>query len=126
MVFKIYNPNPRKRRVGDCAVRAFAKATGQSWDDAYDELVLQGKKDGDMPSSDAVWGACLANRGFRRFAVSSRCPDCYTAKMFVQDHPKGIYVLAFGGHVATAINGVLYDSYDSTSLAPQFYWYKRR
>lgn len=125
-MFELYNPNPRNRRVGDCAVRALAKATGQSWDDAYDEMTAQGKYNCNMPSSDEVWGACLAKHGFRRFAVPSRCPDCYTASDFLRDHPKGIYVLAFGGHVATAVDGVLYDSYDSTSFSPQFYWYKRR
>lgn len=28
-----YNPNPKERRVGDCAIRACCKATGRSWDE---------------------------------------------------------------------------------------------
>lgn len=31
-----YNPNPVARKVGDCAVRAVAKALRISWDDAND------------------------------------------------------------------------------------------
>ena len=27
-----YNPNPRRNRVGDCAIRAVAKATDQDWE----------------------------------------------------------------------------------------------
>lgn len=30
-----YNPNPKERRVGDCAIRACCKATGRSWDEVY-------------------------------------------------------------------------------------------
>lgn len=120
-----YNPNPRGRRVGDCAVRALAKATGQSWYDAYIELTAQGINDGDMPSADAVWGACLAQRGFKRFAVPNTCPDCYTAADFAIDHPRGVFVLGFGGHTATIVDGVIYDAWDSSTLVPQYYWYRR-
>ena len=120
-----YNPNPKGRRVGDCAVRALAKATGQSWHGAYKELISQALYDADMPSADAVWGACLAQRGFKRYAVPSTCPDRYTAADFAADHPRGIFVLGFGGHTATIVDGDLYDSWDSSTLAPQYYWFKR-
>ena len=33
-----YNPNPRRNRVGDCAIRAIAKATDQDWEMAYTGL----------------------------------------------------------------------------------------
>lgn len=121
-----YNPNPNGRRVGDCAVRAVAKATNQSWHDAFVDLIAQSLIDCDMPSSDAIWGACLANRGFKRFAVPTTCPDCYTAADFAADHPIGTFVLGFGGHTATIVDGVLYDSWDSSTLVPQYYWYKAR
>lgn len=125
-MWRLYNPNPKGRRVGDCAVRALAKATGQSWRDAYIELISQAMNDGDMPSADAVWGACLARRGFKRFAVPNTCPDCYTAADFAADHPQGVFVLGFGGHTAAVVDGVIYDSWDSSSLVPQYYWYRRQ
>ena len=79
---------------------------------------------GDMPSSDAVWGSVLRQNGFSRAIVSNVCPDCYTAEDFARDHPRGIFGLAFGGHVATVKDGTLYDSWDSSGLAPQFFWMK--
>ena len=109
----------------DCAVRAVAKALNISWREAYLEIVAQGLEDGDMMHSNAVWGNVLANHGFKRFVVPNYCPDCYTAADFVEDHPQGIFVLAFGGHTATAKDGILYDSWDSSSLVPQYYWYRR-
>ena len=36
-----YNPNPRRNRVGDCAIRAIAKATDQDWEMAYTGLNMQ-------------------------------------------------------------------------------------
>ena len=117
-----YNPNPVGRQVGDCAVRAISKALDVDWETAYTLIASNGFLMGDMPSSDSVWGAVLRQNGFRRFAVSNQCPDCYTAADFCRDHPAGVYVLGFGGHVATVIDGVLYDSWDSSSEIPQFYW----
>lgn len=32
MGFSYFNPNPEGKQVGDCTVRAIAKATGKSWD----------------------------------------------------------------------------------------------
>lgn len=125
MKWSEYNPNPTGRRVGDCAVRAVAKALGISWHEAFKELVAQALIEGDMPSADAVWGNVLARNGFRRYIVPNSCPNCYTAADFAADHPQGVFVLGFGGHTAAVVDGVLYDSWDSSSLVPQYYWYRR-
>lgn len=125
MAFEKYNPNPAGRRVGDCAIRAIAKALDKDWEAAYIEIVMAGFDMGDMPSSDSVWGAVLRKHGFYRAAIPNSCPDCYTAEDFCRDNPKGIYVLGFGGHVATIVDGVIYDSWDSSNEIPQFYWFKK-
>lgn len=119
-----YNPNPAGRRVGDCAVRAVAAALGVDWGTAYDMITAAGYSMADMPSSDSVWGAVLRQHGFRRLAISNSCSDCYTAEDFARDHPRGVYVLGFGGHVATIRDGRLFDSWDSSREIPQYYWYE--
>ena len=124
MIYKHYNPNPTGRYVGDCSVRAVSKALDISWDEAYSLTTGIGREMGDMPSADAVWGAVLKSHGFRRRAVPNTCPNCYTAEMFCLDHPHGIFVLAFGNHVATVIDGYLYDSWDSSREIPIYYWHK--
>lgn len=123
MAYIEYNPNPVGRRVGDCSVRAISKALNMGWEAAYIALVINGLQMGDMPSSDSVWGALLRQHGFYRAAVPDTCPDCYTAEDFCEDHPHGIYVLGFGGHVATVVDGDLYDAWDSSHEIPQFVWY---
>lgn len=123
MAYVLYNPNPVGRRVGDCAVRAVSKALDVDWEQAF--LLLSGAayRMGDMPSSDSVWGAVLRQHGFYRSAIPNTCPDCYTARDFCRDHPRGVYVLAFGGHVACAKDGDLYDSWDSSDEVPIYYWH---
>lgn len=125
MAYRYYNPNPMQRNVGDCSVRAVAKALGTDWETAYIEIMINGYDMGDMPSSDAVWGAVLRQNGFYREAIPNTCPDCYTAEDFTRDHPHGTFVLAFGGHVATVKNGCLYDSWDSSREIPQYFWYRK-
>ena len=125
MAFILYNPNPVGRTVGDCAVRAISKALKIDWETAYIAIIMNGFSMGDMPSSDSVWGATLRQNGFYRKAIPNTCPDCYTAEDFAKDHPYGTYVLGFGGHVATIVDGDLYDSWDSSQEIPQFYWYEQ-
>ena len=125
MVYVEYNPNPAGRNVGDCAVRAVAKALDMDWETAYINIVMAGYDMGDMPSADSVWGAVLRQHGFYRKAIPNTCPDCYTVEDFCYDHPYGTYVLGFGGHVATVKDGRLYDSWDSRREIPQYYWEER-
>lgn len=117
-----YNPNPAGRSVGDCAVRAVAVALETDWETAYAMIAKAGYLMGDMPSSNAVWGAVLRQHGFYRHAVPDTCPDCYTIGAFADDHPKGVYVVGTGNHVVTIRDGIIYDSWDSRNEIPQYYW----
>ena len=120
-----YNPNPTSRNVGDCAVRAVARALDIDWENAYIMIAKNGYAMGDMPSADSVWGAVLRQNGFYRKAIPNTCPDCYTAADFCKDNPYGTFVLAFGGHVATVVDGNLYDSWNSSQMIPVYVWYRK-
>lgn len=125
MAWKVFNNNPTGRAVGDCAVRAVSVALGTDWETAYLMIASNGYQMGDMPSSNSVWGAVLRQNGFYRSSIPDTCPDCYTAADFVREHPRGIYVLGFGNHVATVVDGDIYDSWDSSNEIPQYYWYRK-
>lgn len=125
-MYVYYNPNPTGRRVSDCAVRAVAKALDTDWETAYALIATNGYAMGDVIASDAVWGSVLRQHGFYREAVPNTCPDCFSAEDFCRENPKGTFVLGFGGHVATVVDGNLYDIWDSSNEIPQFVWYKRR
>lgn len=117
-----FNPNPNKKNVGDCSIRAIACATGYRWDDIYDLLSAKGRILKDMPSSNAVWGSVLQDLGFRRKAIPNTCPDCYTIGDFAKDHPVGTYIVCTGTHVVCIISGNVFDSWDSTQEVPQYYF----
>lgn len=124
MAYVEFNPNPTGRRVGDCSVRAVAAALDISWEEAFALMAINAYQMGDVISADSVWGSVLRQHGFYRSYLLNDCPDCYTAGEFAEDHPEGIYVLGFGGHVATIKNGELMDAWDSSKEIPQFVWYK--
>lgn len=125
MSYSYFNPNPYQRKgIGDCTVRAIAKATDSTWDSAYIDLASQGFFLKDMPSSNAVLNAYLHSRGFRRYAISNLCPDCFNFKDFADEHKKGIYILGTGTHVACIKDGRIWDAWDSSMEIPLMYWKK--
>lgn len=121
-MFQQINLNPDKKRVGDCTVRAIAAATGQDWESVYLGLCLEGYRQHDMPSANAVWGGYLRRNGWMRYALPNTCPDCYTAAQFCADHPHGVFVLAAATHVICAKDGDWLDTWDSGDETVLYYW----
>lgn len=124
-MWKYFLNNPVARRVGDCSVRAVSLALDISWEDAYALLAAAGYAMGDMPSSNEVITAVLRQHGFYRKAVKDDCPDCYTVADFCEENPHGTFVLFTSGHVVTAIDGDIYDVWDSSDETPMFYCYRK-
>ena len=120
--FRSFNPNPRTAKVGDCAVRAIAKALDIGWYQAYVMLATEGLTQCDMPSANNVWGAILRQNGFRRASIPAECPDCYTVGDFIREYPEGTYVVALKNHVVTVVDGVLYDTWNSMDENPIYFW----
>lgn len=123
-MWKEYNPNPTRNRVGDCTIRALTIALKQDWDTVFLDLAVHGFCLGNMPSANHVWGACLRSHGFERHVIPNECPDCYTVADFCRDHPIGTYILAINEHVVAVENGDWYDSWDSAGEIPIYYWEK--
>lgn len=126
MGYRFYNPNPAGSFVGDCVVRAITKAEEYPWEETYIGICIKGLELCDMPSSNAVWGAYLKNRGYTRYNIPDTCPDCYTVAMFAKDNPIGTFILATGSHVVTVYDGNYYDAWDSGNEIPIYYWVKEK
>lgn len=123
MSWQYFNKNPYQRSVGDCAVRAVSKALGQSWEQTYVGLCLEGFKRGDLPNADTVWNKYLFDRGFRRHFTPDDGMGAYTVSNFADDNPNGTFVLSMPGqHVVCVVDGEYFDSWDSGNEMPLYYW----
>ena len=124
MGFIVANPNPKNNLTGDCVIRAISLAEEKSWDDIFIELMITSFEMKDIPSANPVWGAYLHSIGYRRNIIPNTCPDCYRVKDFIEDYPKGTYILATGTHVIAVKDGNYYDTWDSGDEVPVYYWQK--
>lgn len=119
-----YNPNPVRKLVGDCVIRAISKSLNKDWEDTYLDIVMKGYVMHDMPSSNDVWGTYLLEHGFKRYVIPDTCPQCYTVAHFVRDNPDLTGILATGTHVIAVGEGNYYDTWDSGNEVPIYYWRK--
>ena len=120
--YRYFQPNPTGTSTRDCVIRAISAVLDVSWDEAFDLIAERAKQMGQTMDDNAVYGSLLRQRGFVRAIIPNSFPECYSARDFVRDHPNGIYVLGFSGHVAAVINGELWDSWNSSDLIPTYYW----
>lgn len=120
-----YNNNPQNKRVGDCVIRAIAKALGKDWNEVYIDLSIEGYKQADTFHSMAVWAKYLKENGWEQKLLPDTCPACYTVRQFCNDHKEGYYILVTGSHVIAVIDGVYFDTWDSGDEVP-VYFFKRK
>lgn len=120
------NPNPLKKLVDDCVIRALSIIYNESWDYIYDELSELGKIMKEPSISNTVWSRYLLEHGFERHIIPDTCPHCYSIRKFTVDHPVGEFILATGSHVVAVIDGDYYDTWDSGNEVPIYYFKRRR
>lgn len=123
-MYQYCNLNPHGLRVGDCVVRAIAKALNQSWETTYIELSMQGFMMGDLLAANSVWGEYLKGKGFSRGMIPNDCPDCYCIEDFADEHPEGTFIIGTGTHATAIIDGVIYDIWNCGEEKPLYYYYK--
>lgn len=116
------NPNPKRKHVPDCVIRAICIAMNMDWYSVYDDICDVGRDDCNIPSADAVWGHYLKLRGAEPFQLPRSCPSCTTVREFCRMYPTGIYIIGTGSHAVAIINGDYYDSWDSGDEVPSFFW----
>ena len=123
-MFVSVNPNPARKLVGDCVIRAISLAEDQEWDKTFLDLSSLAYNSKDMPSSNSLWTEYLHQKGYHRYIIPDTCPDCYSIKQFCYDYPNGTYILATGTHVVCARDGDYLDTWDSGNEIPIYYFRK--
>lgn len=120
-----YNANPDGNRVGDCTIRAISKVLGQTWEQTYAGVAVEGMAIYNMPSANVVWNNYLKRKGFKRYIIPDDLPEDYSVRDFCRDNPKGTFLLALSGHVVAVIDGKYFDTWDSGDEIPIYYWHRK-
>ena len=105
-MYKFYNANTLGRFTNDCVVRAISLAEGKTWDETYEELSMLAQEKGIL-LDDVDFVEPLLDDRYDRVCYNNK----YVGE-FVEEHPKGTYLLTMKGHISCCINGCLYDSFD--------------
>ena len=103
-MYKFYNANARGKFHNDCTVRAISLAEGKTWDETYEELSDIAQRNG-IILDDVNFIEPLLDYRYERV--------CYREKYvgdFIEEHPKGTYLITMKGHITCVIDGVLYVS----------------
>lgn len=110
----------------DCAIRAMAIACDISYCEARN-ILKESSRDGKMGSGAISKGvykedleSALSQFGFKR----KRAPKFEGRKARYQDIPKGRVVVRMARHFAAVVDGVLYDTFDSSEKMVYSYWVK--
>lgn len=119
-MWEYYNPNPKAKNTGDCAVRALSKALNLDWEKAKLLLDAYSMDEAEVETSDLVWGRILAENGFSMKAVL--CRNGCDLNEFCRLHPVGVYVVKLPNHVVCVVDGRFYDSFNSGREKPIYCW----
>lgn len=105
-MYKYYNANARGNFVNDCVIRAISVAEGKSWDKTYDELSNIAQDEGNLlDDMDFVEG--YLDKRYKRVRHYSK-----TVGEFIEEFPKGTFLITMEGHITVVIDGTLYDTFD--------------
>lgn len=105
-MYKYMNKNPFNNQVDDCVVRSISTAEGISWDEAYDKLSNSGRDLGLMMNSVEAVEEYL-NERYDKVPHYSK----YVWE-FIEEYPRGTYLVTMPGHITVIKNGTLYDTFD--------------
>jgi hypothetical protein len=114
----------KKDRIGDCVIRAIAIATQQDYMVALKELFAIGIELGNLPNSEAVYGAYLESKGFvKHKPFRNPKGKKYTVRELpIEDD--GVYVIHTTSHVTTIMNRQIRDSWFCGDSSANSYYKK--
>ena len=117
----VYNDGGRSKyfkgaNVGDCAVRAFAIASGRDYKEVYDLAKTLCKKKGESPRSGLKKRQCdkLGSLLGGEWVCCMRIGEGCKLHLNCDELPKGNIVCSCSKHLVAVIDGIVNDTYDSS------------
>lgn len=124
------NLNPNNENIGDCVIRAIAKAYNIKYEDVVNEFKnynLLPNEDGDQVTNFAgLWynlSRIMEHYGYEDY-IEGYLLDRPMVRDFIKDHPTGTYIigLAKPQHLTVVVDGTLYDTWDCTGKIIEEVW----
>lgn len=115
-MYKYYNANARGNFVNDCVIRSISVAEGKTWDETYEELSDLAQDEGIL-LDDVRFVENYLDERYKRVPHTSK-----TVGEFIEEFPKGIYLITMDGHITVVMNGVLYDTFDARPRVIRCVW----
>lgn len=105
-MWRYFNANPLNNTTADCTVRAISTAQGKTWDETYRELSRLAQRE----------GVLFDDVNFIENYLDERYPrQCYysmTVGEFMEEYPRGTYLVTMQGHITCIKDGILIDTFD--------------
>lgn len=123
--YKEFNPNPMKKEVGDCQIRALCAVTGKSWYEIYDLLSEYGRKNCCPFYNDSLDNNYHGDifGMVRHKVVREKGKKAMNVEQFCKEHPTGRYVLRMANHQMGIVDGEYYELYAGWEKATVYtYW----
>ena len=101
-----YNPNPKKKNIGDCSLRAYCAAFGWTWEEAFEKSSEIAKNEALMMDTHKTCEKVMESEGYvidEEFKKSKR--KDLTVNEFALTHPYGTYFLNTHGHLLCVKDG---------------------
>lgn len=127
-MFSYLNLNPHNRITTDCVYRAIAKALcaghkhcqkseKEMWSTVMQELCEFAGQTGFVPTDTKCYSRFLKMRGFNELPQPRHSDGTkYTLKEFINENPKGVYLVNMPSHLTVVVDGVNYDNWDCTKV----------
>jgi len=130
------NVNPKNRLVGDCVIRAIAKAEDKPWLEVFDTLTEIARATFNVPSDKKVYkqylkkydkidvfkyvdgGKVSVVNGVKK--IETKIKKRYTVDDVCK--MKGTYIISIAHHLTVASNGKLYDTWDCGNRCTYIIW----
>lgn len=116
MAYKYYNANSRGQFVNDCTVRAISVAEGKTWDETYEELSDLAQEQGTL-LDDVIFIEDYLDRRYYRVPRYAK-----TVGEFIEEYPRGVFLITMDGHITVVVDGVLYDTFDCRDRTIRSAW----
>lgn len=112
--YKFYNPHPQNKRVGDCVKRSMTLALSLDYMEVQ-RLLNKVKREvgADKYNNNKVWREIVKRNNMQKLSFPAVAGESrMNGHKFAATHPKGTYLLNMANHLATCVDGVIYDSWD--------------